>query len=162
MVINTIALQAHTGQDEALKSHHVPAAGDLQRWNVRVEPAGRNLSRFGAVRFGQGERDQMFVKSLVLWGDPFGEICHPFTCLLFDPLVFVNLVQWTHPPPSREEAVVSIHVSGDRDADLGSSAVPKENTKEGQCCSHLGKSMQRQITSCLETTKFQSLRICVH
>lgn len=109
-------------------------------------------------------KDPMCVKFLVLWGDPSGEICHPLTCLLFDSLVFVNLVQWTHPPPSTEEAVFSIVVwgSGDRDADLGSSAVPKESTKEGQCCSHLSKSVKKQITSGLETTKFQPSRICVH
>lgn len=106
----------------------------------------------------------MCVKFLVLWGDPSGEICHPLTCSLFDPLVFANLVQWTHPPPSTEEAAISIVVwgSGGRDADLGSSAVPKESTKEGQCCSHLGKSVKKQITSGLETTKFQPSRVCVH
>lgn len=83
------------------------------------------------MRFGQGERDQMCGKSLVLWGDPFGEICHLLTWLLFDPLVFVNLIQWTHLPPSTERAVVSIDVwgSGDRHADPGSSACSERKYK---------------------------------
>lgn len=40
MVLNPVALRAHTGQGEAWKNHHGPAAGDLQRWNVTLEPAG--------------------------------------------------------------------------------------------------------------------------
>lgn len=52
-----------------------------------------------------------------------GEICHLLLLLLFDPLVFINLVQQTHLPLSIEKAVVSIDVwaSGDREADPGSS-----------------------------------------
>lgn len=130
------------------KNHHGSATRDLPGRNETLESDDADLCRSGATRFGQGERAQMCVTSLILWGVPFGEVCHLLMLLLFDPLVLANLLQWTHLPPSLEKAVVSIDVcgSGSRDADPGSSVYSERKEK--------GRSVSKPPGHVCEETKY--------